>query len=175
MPNLTIETAVRLGDQLVRDGVITAEQLAEALACQSAAGGAVRIGKALMDVGAISSAALVGALARRLKVKGCTLRHGLIDPKVAKTYSKEEAQRLRVLPLFRVRDELTVAMVDPLSLPVQDRLRSLTGCVIRPVLVLEENLAEYQQKYLAAEVTVDSFLASMEESDIQITETEAIY
>jgi type IV pilus assembly protein PilB len=174
MPNLTIETAVRLGDQLIRDGVVTAEQLADALARQSAAGGAVRIGKALMDVGAISSAALVGALARRLNVKGTTLRHGLIDPKVAKSIPKEEAERLRVLPLFRVRDELTVAMVDPQSLPVQDRLRSLTGCAIRSVLVLEENLAEYQQKYLAAEVTVDSFLASMEESDIQITESEAI-
>ena len=172
MPNLTIETAVRLGDQLIRDGVITAEQLADALVRQQSSGG--RIGKALMDIGAISSAALVGALARRLNVKGCTLRHGLIDPKVAKSIPKEEAERLRVLPLFRVRDELTVAMVDPQSLPVQDRLRSLSGCAVRPVLVLEENLAEYQQKYLAAEVTVDSFLASMEESDIQITETEAI-
>ncbi len=178
MPNLTIETAVRLGDQLVRDGVITTEQLADALARQQSGG--VRIGTALMDIGAISSAALVGALARRLNVKGCTLRHGLIDPKVAKSIPKEEAERLRVLPLFRVRDELTVAMVDPQSLPVQDRLRSLVRdpqgapVRIRPVLVLEENLAEYQQKYLAAEVTVDSFLASMEETDIQISETEAI-
>jgi len=172
MPNLTIETAVRLGDQLIRDGLITSEQLAEALARQQSAGG--RIGKALVDVGAISAATLVLALGRRLNVKGCTLRHGLIDPKVAKSIPKEEAERLRVLPLFRVRDEMTVAMVEPQSLPVQDRLRSLTGCAIRTVLVLEDNLAEYQQKYLAAEVTVDSFLASMEESDIQITEMEAI-
>ena len=168
MPNLTIETAVRLGDQLIRDGVITAEQLADALVRQQSGGG--RIGKALMDIGAISSAALVGALARRLSVKGCTLRHGLIDPKVAKSIPKEEAERLRVLPLFRVRDELTVAMVDPQSLPIQDRLCALVRPAaaghlapvrIRPVLVLEENLVEYQQKYLAAEVTVDSFLASM--------------
>jgi type IV pilus assembly protein PilB len=172
MPNLTIETAVRLGDQLIRDGLITSEQLAEALARQQSTGG--RIGKALVDVGAISAATLVLALGRRLNVKGCTLRHGLIDPKVAKSIPKDEAERLRVLPLFRVRDEMTVAMVEPQSLPVQDRLRSLTGFAIRTVLVLEDNLAEYQQKYLAAEVTVDSFLASMEESDIQITETEAI-
>jgi len=172
MPNLTIETAVRLGDQLIRDGLITSEQLAEALARQQSSGG--RIGKALVEVGAISAATLVQALGRRLNVKGCTLRHGLIDPKVAKSIPKEEAERLRVLPLFRVRDEMTVAMVEPQSLPVQDRLRNLTGCAIRTVLVLEDNLAEYQQKYLAAEVTVDSFLASMEESDIQITEMEAI-
>jgi type IV pilus assembly protein PilB len=172
MPNLTIETAVRLGEQLVRDGLITSAQLAEALARQQTGGG--RIGNALVQIGAISSATLVHALARRLSVKGCTLRHGLIDPKVAKCIPKDEAERLRVLPLFRVRDELTVAMVEPQSLPALDRLRAITGCAIRPVLVLEENLAEYQAKYLAAEASVDAFLASIEQSDIQIEESEAV-
>lgn len=172
MPNLTIETAVRLGDQLVRDGLITAEQLAEALARQQSGGG--RIGNALVQIGALSSASLVQALGRRLNVKGCTLRHGLIDPKVAKVVPKDEAERLKVLPLFRVRDELTVAMVEPQSLPTLDRLRGLTGCTIRPVLVLEDNLAEYQAKYLAAEANVDAFLASIENADIQIDENEAI-
>jgi len=172
MGTLTIESAVRLGDQLVRDGLITAEQLAEALARQQSAGG--RIGSALIDTGAISSGNLVEALARRLNVKGCVLRHGLIDPKVAKCIAKEEAERLRALPLFRVNGELTVAMTEPQSLPVQDRLSALTGCTIRPVLVLEENLREYQRKYLAAEVNVDTFLASMEQTDIQISENEAI-
>jgi type IV pilus assembly protein PilB len=172
MANLTIEQSVRLGDQLVRDGLVTPDQLAEALARQQASG--VRIGRALVDVGAISAATLVQALSQRLGVKGCVLRHGLIDPKVAKLIPKDEAERLKVLPLFRVRDELTVAMVDPQSLPVQDRVRKVTGCTVRSVLVLEDNLAEYQQKYLAAEVTVDSFLASMEETDIHIDATEAI-
>ena len=111
MPTLAIEQSVRLGDQLLRDGLVTPEQLAEALARQQSSG--VRIGRALVDVGAISAATLVQALSTRLGVKGCVLRHGLIDPKVAKLIAKEEAERLRVLPLFRVRDELTVAMVDP--------------------------------------------------------------
>ena len=173
MANLMIDGAARLGDQLVRDGLITPEQLAEALSSQEATGG--RIGGVLVQAGAISAGSLVQALSKRLGVKGCVLRHGLIDPKVAKTVMKEEAERLQVLPLFRVRDELTVAMVEPQSLPIQDRLRNLTKCCsIRPVLVLEENLQEYQRKYLAAEVNVDSFLASMEESDIHITENEAI-
>ncbi len=172
MGTLTIESAVRLGDQLIKDGLITQDQLAEALARQQKTGD--RIGCALLEVGAISSSALVQALAKRLNVKGCVLRHGLIDPKVAKAIPTEEAERLGVLPLFRVRDEMTVAMIEPQSLPVQDRLSNLSGCVIRPVLVLEENLREFQRKYLAAEVNVDSFLASMEESDVCITETEAI-
>ncbi len=172
MAKLTIESAVRLGDQLIRDGMITPEQLAEALTRQESAGG--RIGAALVETGALSSATLVGALAKRLEVNGCVLHHGLIDPKVAKCIPREEAERLRVLPLFRVAGQLTVAMAEPQSLPVQDRLKNLTKCVIRPILVLDENLREYQRKYLNSEASVDSFLASMEETDLHISETEAI-
>ncbi|MHC5108624.1 MAG: GspE/PulE family protein [Planctomycetota bacterium] len=172
MSKLTIKNAVRLGDQLINEGLISEEQLTEALARQQTTG--ERLGQSLIELGAISSTTLVTALSTRLNVRGTVLRHGLIDPKVAKCIPKEEAIRLRVLPLFRVRDELTVAMVEPKSLPVQDRLRSLSGCSIRPVLVLEENLDEFQRKYLADEVNVDSFLASMEESEIQISDVEAV-
>ncbi len=163
---------LKLGEQLIAEGLITAEQLAAALAKQTTTG--QRIGSTLMDLGALSSNALVGALAKRVGVKGCVLRHGLIDPKVAKCIPKEEAERLQVLPIFRIHDELTVAMVEPQSVPILDRLQNMTGCKIRPVLVLEENLVEYQRKYLAKEVTVDAFLASIEESDVTISETEAI-
>jgi len=147
-------------------------QLVEALARQKESG--VRIGAALVDVGAISSSSLVQALSKKLGVKGCVLRHGLIDPKAAQLIPREEADRLKALSLFRVRDELTVALVEPQSLPTLDRLRKLTGCSIRPVLVAEDNLIEFQKKYLADEVNVDSFLASIEESDVHITENEAI-
>ncbi len=167
-----IEQAVKLGEQLIAEGLITPEQLADALAKQQDSGG--RLGSNLVTLGALSSAALVHALSNRLGVKGCVLRHGLIDPKIAKSVSKEEAQRLRVLPLFRIRDEITVAMMEPQSLPTLDRLRQLTDCEIRPVLVLQDNLEEFQRKYLAEEVSVDAFLASIEESDVQITEHEAI-
>jgi type IV pilus assembly protein PilB len=167
-----IGSAVKLGEQLIADGVITPEQLAAALSKQQASG--KRLGASLVEIGAISAQALVTALATRLGVKGCVLRHGLIDPKVAKCIPKEEAEHLRVLPMFRVGDELTVAMVEPQSLPTLDRLASLTDCRIRPALVLEDNLCEYQKKYLAAEVTVDAFLASIEDSHVDVIEQEAI-
>ncbi len=165
-----IGKGMRLGEMLVRDQLITAEQLDEALAKQASGGG--RLGANLIDIGAITSTALVNALAKRLGVQGCVLRHGLIDPKVAKCIDKEEAERLKALPMFRVFDELTVAMTDPQSLPTLDRLRDLTGCHIRPVLALEQNIEEFQQKYLAKEVTVDSFMASIEESEVHIDNQE---
>ncbi len=165
-----IGQSARLGEQLLADNVITADQLKEALSRQSTTGD--RLGAALIDIGAMTSTALVNALAKRMEIRGCVLRHGLIDPKVAKCVPKDEAERLKVLPMFRVRDELTVAMVDPLSLPTIDRIRGLTGCEVRPVLSLEINIDEFQQKYLTKEVTVDSFMASIEESDVHIDQIE---
>lgn len=162
----------RLGEQLVADGIITPDQLTEALSKQKTTG--QRLGTSLLDMGAVSTSALVHALGKRLGVQGCVLRHGLIDPKVARCIPREEAERLAVLPLFKVRGELTVAMTEPQSVPALDRLASLTGCRIRPVLALEENLSEFQRKYLTSEVTVDAFHASIEESDVRITETTAI-
>ena len=168
----------KLGEQLIADGVITAEQLASALQKQesgggpSAAGG--RLGATLVGMGAITAGALVQALSRQLNVQGCVLRHGLIDPKVARCVPRDEAERMRVLPMFKVGRELTVAMAEPQLLPIIDRLSTLTGCEIRPVLALEENIAEFQKKYLTSNATVDSFLATIEESDVKIAMTEAI-
>ncbi len=151
---------------MIADQVITREQLDEALSKQTSTGG--MLGSTLIDIGAMTSTALVNALAKRLMVKGCVLRHGLIDPKVAKCVPKDEAERLRVLPLFRVNNELTTAMVDPQSLPTIDRIQNLTGCKVRPILALDANIEEFQQKYLTKEVTVDSFMASIEETDVHI-------
>ncbi len=165
-----IKRGLKLGEQLMQDQLITADQLEEALTLQRESGD--RLGEALLSVGAITSAALVNALGKRLNVKGVVLRHGLIDPKVAKSIPKDEAERLKVLPLFCVNSELTVAMADPQSLPTIDRIQSLTDCRVRPVLALENNIDEFQQKYLSKEVTVDSFMASIEESDVRIDDIE---
>ncbi len=146
-----IGQGARLGEQLVSAGMITEEQLAEALAAQQASG--AKLGGALIEIGAIGAAALAGALAERLGVKSCVLRHGLIDPQVAKSIPKEEAERLKVLPMFRVQDRpdsgetLTVAMAEPQSLPTLDRLRALTGCHVRPVLALEDNIEVESKTY----------------------------
>ncbi len=167
-----ISKNLKLGEQLVADQVITTEQLHEALAKQREGGG--RLGSNLVDIGAITSTALVNALSKGLDVNCCVLRHGLIDPKTAKSIPKDESERLRALPMFCVNGEMTIAMVDPQSLPTLDRLRTLTDCRIRPVLALEANIEEFQQKYLTKEVTVNSFMASIEESDVQIEEIESV-
>ena len=162
----------RVGEALVSEGVITNEELETALAVQRRSGRL--LGEVLVEEGVVPAGVLIRALANRLGVKGCQLRHGMIDPALLKLIGAEEAERLKVIPMFRVCDTLTLAMAEPQSLPTIDRVRSLTGCKIRPVLALESNIMEFVRKYAAGAVAVNSFLASLSESNVQVIEKESI-
>jgi type IV pilus assembly protein PilB len=165
-----IKSPEKLGTLLVRSGAITEEDLETALKLQRKDKG--RLGETLVEMGVLSAKALVDVLAKRLGVKGCILRHGLIDPLVTKIIEREEAKRLKVLPLFKVENRLTVAMVEPQRLPVVDRLAAITGCEINPVLALEQNYFEFAEHYLAKDVSVDSFLLSLNEQDVEYVDQE---
>ena len=98
----------RLGQTLIDMGEITEEDLTRALSSQKQKGG--KLGETLVELGILSQTALVKTLANKLGVPGTYLRHGLIDPGVAKLMEREEAERLKALPMFKVRNRLIVAM-----------------------------------------------------------------
>ena len=162
----------RLGDALVAEGVISQEQLDRILAEQRANGGMV--GEMLVERGVVSSSEMLGFLAAQLEVPYCQLRHGLVDFSLLELIGEEEAERLGAIPMFKVHDTLTVAMVEPQSLPKIDRLSQLTGCKIRPVLAARSNILEYIKKYASGNTDVDSFLASLAERDVEVVERESV-
>jgi type IV pilus assembly protein PilB len=162
----------RIGDVLVGTGLVSSEQVIRALAQQKSSG--TPLGELLVEQGILPAGALIQVLSECIGVRGCVLRHGLIDASLLKLLGEEEAARLTALPLFKVRDTLTVAMSEPQSLPKIDRLRQLTRCKIRPVLALAANIREYIGKYKGGDVNVDAFLTSLAESDVEVVEREAV-
>ncbi|GAB4190004.1 MAG: type IV-A pilus assembly ATPase PilB [Phycisphaeraceae bacterium] len=162
----------RLGEALIEQGALSKEQLARALAAQKNTG--ALLGEVLVEQGVVNPATLINALGRCQGIKGCVLRHGLIDPALLKLIGEEEARRLKVIPMFRVHDTLTVAMAEPQSLPTIDRLTKLTKCKIRPILALESNIQEFIKKYAGGDVDVDAFLTSLVESDVEVVERETV-
>ncbi|HXE55667.1 MAG TPA: ATPase, T2SS/T4P/T4SS family [Tepidisphaeraceae bacterium] len=163
---------LKFGEALVQEGILSSEQLSRALAEQKITGR--MLGEMLVAQGVISGANLVHVLAKTLGVRGCQLRHGLVDPTLLKLIGAEEAERLLVLPMFKVRGALTVAMTEPQALPKIDRLRQLTSCKIRPVLALEANIREYIKKYAGGEATIDAFLTSLQEEHVEVIERETV-
>lgn len=164
---------LRVGDILIAEGALTREQLERALVEQKSAG--KMIGEVLVSQGVISPGALVRAVSKVMGLQGCVLRHGLIDPSLIKSLiSAEECARLKVIPMFRVGDTLTVAMSEPQNLPALDRIRELTNCKVRPVLALESNVLEFVNRYARGDVDIDAFLTSLTEQDVEVIDREAV-
>jgi type IV pilus assembly protein PilB len=153
----------KLGELLIEAGLITDDQLMQALSLQKRSG--KMLGSVLISEGMVSGAMLVSILADQLGLRGVVLRHGLIDSSLLKEIGQEEATRLQAVPMFRVRETLTVAMAEPQSLPAIDRLRQLTGCKIKPVLALPQNIEQFIDQNAGQDLDVDDFLASLHHSD----------
>ncbi len=162
----------RFGETLVAQGIITQEQLDRILLDQRTNGGL--IGEMLVAQGIVDGSRMLQHLADQLGVPFCQLRHGLVDFALLSLVGPEEAERLEAIPMFKVHDTLTVAMAEPQSLPRIDRLRQLTRCKIRPVLASRANILEYIRKYASGNTDVHTFLASLNESEVEVVERESV-
>jgi len=124
---------IRIGDLLVKAGVITDLQLKAALAEQSQWGG--KLGDILVRMEFITEEVLVRALSKQTGIARADLSGDADKPAIAQV-SAETAEEFNLVPL-EVKDEgrtLVVAMSDPGNVMVTDHLRSLTGCRIEAQL-----------------------------------------
>ena len=132
----------KLGELLVEMGILSEEQLAQAL--QSHAGTDQRLGEWLVAGARVSPADLLRALSRQTGIPCVSLRPGLYEAAAAALLPKDAARRLRVLPMFKVHDTLTLATADPLAVPVLDEVKEITGCKLRLVLATPEDISKAQ-------------------------------
>ncbi|UCF18878.1 MAG: type IV-A pilus assembly ATPase PilB [Gemmatimonadota bacterium] len=159
-----------IGDLLVREGLITAEQLRAALSEQRSNG--YRLGYTLVAMGLVSETDLTRVLARKYRVKAVDLsRIEQIDKRVIGLVKPEIATRHLVLPLRRVGRTLTVAMANPTNLDAIDELRFSTGYDIEPVVAGEYSLRKSVEKYYEGpEDGLQDLLREFDEEDIEVME-----
>jgi type IV pilus assembly protein PilB len=131
----------RLGEILMRQANVTAEELADAERAQLETG--QRVGQILVARGRISEAVLQQALSEQLGVPYLPLRPGLFDAAAVALLPRETAKRLKVLPLFQVHGTLTLATTDAQAVPAFDEVRRLTGCRVRPLLTRPGDIDKY--------------------------------
>src|SRR5689334_455786 len=130
----------RLGDLLVREKVITGEQLNEALKEQKQSG--ARLGSVLVKLGFVSEEDVTNFLSRQYNVPAINLSFFEIDPAVTKLIPYETARRYQILPLSRAGASLTLAMVDPTNVFAVDDIKFMTGLNIEPVVASENAITE---------------------------------
>src|SRR5580765_6174120 len=164
----------RIGDLLVREGLITREQLAHALQEQKQSG--TRVGYNLVKLGFIEENELTKMLARQYKMPAIDLARFEVDPKIAKMIPTDLAVKNLVLPLKRDGRTLTIAMADPTNLGVLDDLKFITRYDIFPVIAGEFTLRNIIEKIYgtADEQQMESLMSVIEDlgdaSDVEVVE-----
>jgi type IV pilus assembly protein PilB len=124
---------VKLGDALVEKGLITQEQLQDALTKGKLSG--KRLGTVLIEMGLVTEEHIVEVLAEQLNVPKIDLSNYLIEPSTVKLIPEHVARRHQLIPINKVGNKLTVAMVDPLNIVAIDDVALMTGMVVKPVIV----------------------------------------
>jgi len=162
----------RLGDLLVKEKVITSEQLDKAVRAQKEAGANARLGSVLVQLGYVTDEEVTNFLSRQYGVPAINLEYFEIDSSVVKLVPEETAKRYQILPLSRVGASLTIAMVDPTNVFAMDDIKFMTGYNIEPVVASESAILDAIQKAYEehiAEENVDELLASMgDEADVEL-------
>ena len=130
----------RLGDLLVKEKVITPEQLEQATKLQKESH--TRLASALVKLGFLSDEDVTNFLSRQYGVPAINLSYFEIDPAVVKLIPYETAKRYQILPLSRVGASLTIAMVDPTNVFAMDDIKFMTGFNIEPVVASESSIVE---------------------------------
>ena len=135
----------RLGDVLIREGLLTRAKCDQALAEQRSSGH--RLGYVLVKLGLVPEIEITKILARQHRMPAVDLSRFEVDPKILKLIPADLANKQVVLPLKREGRTLTVAMADPTNMGLVEDLKFITRYDVFPVLAGEYTLRGLIERY----------------------------
>ena len=150
--------SAKLGEILVRENLITSQQLKEALDYQRANGG--RLGTNLVKMGMISDDVITAVLARQYGVPSINLDLFHIEPDVIRLISQEVALKYSILPISKMGPTLTLAMADPTNVFAIDDVKFMTNLNVEPVIASETSIQVAIGKYYGGATQIDIFDAA---------------
>ncbi len=143
----------KLGEILLKENLISADQLKQALDHQKSNGG--RLGHSLVKLGFLTDDEVTAVLSRQYGVPSINLAYFEVDAGVIKLIPMETAMKYQILPLSRVGSSLTVAMVDPTNVFAMDDIKFMTGFNIEPVVASESAISEAIKKHYGSAEEVE--------------------
>jgi type IV pilus assembly protein PilB len=150
---ITIKLLNDLKQELVDNGLITADQLRKATIELNPED--ENIGRVLIDKGFVSSEKLLDFLGERLQIPFVDLDNYDIDKDVVKLIPMKAARASKAIPLFMIEGVLTVAMADPVDIISLDNLIKITGCHIEPVIASETSIVAALAKVYGKDTSLE--------------------
>jgi len=162
----------RLGDLLVRQGLVTQDQLRQAL--RDAKENGTRVGYSLVKLGFVAEEELTRMLSKQYRVPAVDLDRFTVKPEILKRVPGNMAVKHLVLPLRKVGRTLTVAMANPSDMSAIDDLKFVTRMEIEPVIVGEFTLRKHLDRYYdVSEDRMEEMLGELiDEEDVEFVEEE---
>ena len=151
----------RLGNLLIEENLVSAENIDKALQLQATTGR--RLGTILVEKGWVSEASLLKILGKQLAIPYIHLRPGLWDPAIMSILNREICQRYQIYPLFKVHKRLILATSDPQDLHTFDEIRKITGLTIKPVLAKSDEIAGQLKDSSDLDMDISEYLSHLEE------------
>lgn len=156
-------TRKKVGHILVEKGLITPAQLEDALAEQKKTGN--KIGQTLVESGIITEDQLVETISERLNIPRISLESLVIDPRVISLVSVETARRYCLIPVFKIGNNLTVAISDPLNIIAVEELKYITKCDVKRVIATPSEINAAIDQYYSVADSLNGVIAGYPESE----------
>ena len=154
----------KLGELLVREGLITPDQLKKALLEQKNTG--MRLGYNLVKLGFVEETEISKMLARQYRMPAVDLSRFEVDPKILKLLPPDVANKHTVLPLKREGRTLTVAIADPNNVTAIEDIKFITRCDVFPVIAGEYTLRNAIERYYQqSDAQLQTLLKDIEAAD----------
>jgi type IV pilus assembly protein PilB len=171
--------AQRLGELLVRENLISLQQLQKAQESQKTEGG--KLGYHLTKLGFIEESELTQFLSKQYGVPAINLSDFDIDAEVIGLIPQDVAEKHQLIPVNRAGASLIVAMSDPSNIFAIDDIKFLTGYNIEVVVAAEAAIQTAVEKYYGegaamndplANMNMDDIIDDFEDEDIDVAERE---
>jgi type IV pilus assembly protein PilB len=153
----------QLGDILLEGGHVTPDQLATAVEEQRRLGRS--LGRVLVDLGVLTEAQLVAALATQIGLRFVDLSDYPVDGSAVSKVPDAVCRRHNALAIGYEDGKLLVAMADPANVFAMDDIRSMTGLEVKPVVATKPDVLAAINRYHRGEAELDDLTMSMDVTD----------
>ena len=162
----------RLGELLVRENMISSQQLLNAQKEQQESGG--RLGASLVKMGMIEENDLLNFLSKQYHVPSINLDEFEIKPEVVELLTEEVVVKHQVVPVHRAGASLVVAMTDPSNIFAIDDIKFLTGYNVEVVVASESQITKSIERYYrtGSGESYDDVMAGFDDGEIEFGEEE---
>lgn len=150
MTDTTTNRKLQLGQVLLSRSIVTAEQIESALSCQRDSGHKKLLGELLVELDYCTENQIASALAEAYGVPYAAISPKLCDPMVVELLPREFLEEHTVLPLYKVRNVLTIAVSEPSNVFLLDEIERLAGCRVQVVCATAHDIRATLQTYMPA-------------------------